>query len=158
MVILNMLKFMCEDAKYYIRTGKTVEHMSYDYFLQPQKYGGSTTEGQIQNALNLMDSKKKIIEFYDSVVVQNEQELREALRKKQEKSTKQTLVHKFTYDYFLDPNSYGNATLGDLESRIVDAAKLLKNGASIRFDDGRDVKTERELRKAIEDKKATSQK
>ena len=58
----------------------------------------------------------------------------------------------FKYDYFLKPGSDGNLTLPTTESRIQDAAKMFKEGSSIKFDDGVCVKNEVQLRKILLEK------
>ena len=57
----------------------------------------------------------------------------------------------FKYDYFLKPGSDGNLTLPTMESRIQDAAKMFKEGSTIKFDDGVCVKNEIQLPKNILD-------
>ena len=58
----------------------------------------------------------------------------------------------FKYDYFLKPGNDGNLTLPTTESRIQDAAKMFKEGSTIKFDDGVCVKNEIQLRKILLEK------
>lgn len=57
----------------------------------------------------------------------------------------------FHYNYFLDVENEGNASLTTPEDRINDACKLFKNGVEIQFvEDGTMVSNEFELRLAID--------
>ena len=63
----------------------------------------------------------------------------------------------YSYSFFTETLNDGNASLGSLESRIIESVKLFQNGLAIRFsEDNKVVKNESELRQAIELRKSNN--